>query len=66
MTDRTTLKPAEEIRVGDAIVFLGREHRVANIDDYQGPLADVAFATARGADGWVITLCHGGLVEVAR
>lgn len=65
MTGRTIRKPAEEIRVGDAIVFLGSEHRVAEVADYRGSLA-TAFATARGADGWAFTLCHGDLVEVAR
>lgn len=65
MTARSVMKPAESIRKGDAIVFLSGEHRVSEILPYGGPLADIVFATARAADGWVISLERGASYEVA-
>lgn len=56
-----TLKRAEDIRRGDAIVFLSRAHTIDRIDPYTGPFD--AVGVARSGE-WGITLFPGQMLEV--
>lgn len=61
----TTLTPAEDIKPGDLVVFLGATHRVVAVEPRTHPTVPAVFATARWEDGQGLTLTRGMLVETA-
>lgn len=63
--------PAQDVRVGDDIVYLGVPHRVLEITEHQAPaawgdLGITEYCIARGAEGWGYALLPGQPVEVLR
>lgn len=65
MTTPAIEKPAEDVAVGDIIMFLSTPHLIAEIEPYTHDAFPEAFGIARAADGWGYSLHHGSSVLVA-
>ena len=59
---------AEDVKVGDDIVFLGKPHRVLTITSYprRAMFEPCMARIAYGPDNWALTLIDGQRVRVAR
>lgn len=65
MTARTRTITQEELKPGQAVVFLSATHLITSIEPYTHPTLPGAFGIARAADGWGMSLWRGHLIDVA-
>lgn len=58
--------PFTEIRVGDSVRFLGRWHRVMEIEPYEHPTVPGFFAIMRWENGAGMSMDVHGTIEAIR
>lgn len=60
----TTRKPAEEVKVGDVLDFLGGSHLITSIPPYTHPTLGATLGIATDAAGWGMVLYAGASIAV--